>query len=263
VSQPNAVPPDPGSTTSHKLVGADRTLAVLTALAGYADGVSLEEITIAVGSPKPTVHRALAALRRAGLATQDGRGRYLLGDDFLRLAFTHHEGRPDHVRVEATLQTLAERYGETAHYTVLDDRSVVYRSKVDPPRGAVRLTSVVGGRNPAHATAAGKLLLSYLLLDRSAVAAWMGGRDLARRTDRTVTTVDALHDELELIRGRGYSVDDQENEPGINCLAVPAFLTSQTLPSGAISISALAYRTPLATLVDDVDAIRALAEARG
>ena len=166
------------------------------------------------------------------------------------------------MRVGAVLQTLAERYGETAHYTVLDEDSVVYRAKVDPPEGAVRLTSVVGGRNPAHATAAGKLLLSYRLADRAAVTEWVAGRALVRRTGNTLTTARALHTELEHIRQRGYAVDDQENEPGIVCLAVASFLTSQTVPSGAISISALAYRTPLATLVDDVDRIRALTETR-
>ena len=262
MSHPTAARPEPGRTTAHKLVGADRTLAVLTALAGYAEGVSLEEITVAVGSPKPTVHRALGALRRAGFATQDGRGRYLLGDDFLRLAFTHHEGRPDNVRVRPALEALAERYGETAHYAVLEEDAVVYRAKVDPPQGAVRLTSVVGGRNPAHCTAVGKLLLSYRLTDRSAVVAWVRDRDLERRTDRTLTTAGKLHAELERIRAQGFSVDDEENEPGVHCLAVPAFLTSRTVPTGAISISALAYRTPLATLVDEVDTIRALTEVR-
>lgn len=240
------------------MVGADRTLAVLAALATYTHGVSLEEITAAVGSPKPTVHRALSALRRAGFASQDGLGHYVLGDDFLRLAFAHHEGRPDHVRVQDTLVSLAARYGETVHYTVLDGVSVVYRSKVDPPRGAMRLTSVVGGRNPAHCTAAGKLLLSSRLPDRDSVAAWVGSRELERRTDKSVTTADELHQELELIRGRGYGVDDQENEPGVNCLAVPVFLTSPITPSGAVSVSALAYRTPLSTLVDDVDTIRGM-----
>ena len=266
MTQPNAAPPEPGRPPSDKLVGADRTLAVLTALAGYAEGVSLEEITLAVGSPKPTVHRALGALRRAGLASQDGRGRYLLGDEFLRLAFTHHEGRPDNVRVRSTLEALAERYTETTHYAVLDDGpdrcDVVYRAKVDPSQGAVRLTSVVGGRNPAHGTAVGKLLLSYRLRDRAAVADWVRGRDLVRRTDRTRTTVDELHADLERIRDCGFGVDDQENEPGINCLAVPAFLTGSTVPSGAISISALAYRTPLASLVGDIDAIRAIVDGR-
>jgi hypothetical protein len=45
---------------------------------------------------------------------------------------------------------------------VLDGRSVVLRSKVDPSAGAVKLSSTIGRRNPAHCTAVGKLLLSYL-----------------------------------------------------------------------------------------------------
>jgi IclR family acetate operon transcriptional repressor len=44
----------------------------------------------------------------------------------------------------------------------------------------------------------------------------------------------------------------------VSCLAVPAYLTSPSVPSGAISISGLAYRTPLRTLVDDLPAIRSM-----
>jgi IclR family acetate operon transcriptional repressor len=244
------------SVAAEKLVGADRTLAVLGLLATYPAGATLEEITAAAASPKPTVHRALAALRRAGFAAQDPKGRYVLGDEFLRLAFAHHQARPDHVRVEHVLEMLARRFGETVHYTVIDGEWVVYRSKVDPTEGAVRLTSVVGGRNPAHCTAAGKLLLSYELVDLSAVRSWVGDRTLEARTSSSVTTPEQLHDQLEEIRARGFSIDDQENEPGINCLAVPAFLTGPTTPSGAVSVSAVAYRTPLDVLVSQVDDIR-------
>ncbi|GIH06994.1 hypothetical protein Rhe02_50610 [Rhizocola hellebori] len=239
------------------LVGADRVLAVLAELARHSDGVGLDELARAVNSPKPTAHRALAALRRAGFAALDGRGRYVLGDEFLRLAFAHHEARPDHVRVQPALRMLADHFGESAHYAVLDAATVVYRSKVDPSTGAVRLTSTIGGRNPTHSTAVGKLLLSYLLPDEAAVARWLGERELERRTENTIVTARALAQELQAIRERGYSVDDQENEPGIVCLAVPAFLTSPTMPSGAVSVSAPAYRTPLTQLVAGVDLIRA------
>lgn len=57
--------------------------------------------------------------------------------------------------------------------------------------------------------------------------------------------VGELHEELSLTRELGYSIDDQENKLGINCIAVPACLTSPTVPSGAISISAVAYRAPM------------------
>jgi len=242
--------------SGERLVGSDRVLAVLTELAGHPDGIGLDEIARAVKSPKPTVHRALAALRRAGFASQDGRGHYVLGDEFLRMAFAHHEAKPDHLRVRPILERLSERHGETVHYAVLDGRSVVYRAKVDPPAGAIKLTSMVGGRNPAHATGVGKLLLSYQLLDEETVRAWVGDHPLERPTERTIATVEELHEELCRIRAQGYGVDDQENEPGVNCIALPAFLTSPTVPSGAISISALAYRTPLQTLIGELPAIR-------
>ena len=238
-----------------RLVGSDRVLAVLAELGRHPAGIGLDELAAAVDSPKPTVHRALVSLRKARFASRDGRGHYLLGDEILRMAFAHHEARPDHVRIQPLLERLSARFGETTHYAVLDGRSVVCRSKVDPQLGAVRLTSVVGGRNPAHCTAVGKVLLSYALPDDGAVREWVGGRSLDTPTGRVPGTVEALCRELRSTRERGYGVDDQENEPGVNCVAVPVFLTSPSVPSGAVSVSGLAYRTPLTALLDDLPAI--------
>src|SRR4051794_28816478 len=145
---------------SDRVVGADRVLAVLTELANHPAGITLDEMAHRLRSSKSTVHRALAALRRAGLAELLSRGVYVLGDEFLRLAFRNYAGRPEGARIEPILQELAARYGETAHYAVLEGTEVVYRAKVDPPQGSVRLTSEIGGRNPAYCTGVGKMLLS-------------------------------------------------------------------------------------------------------
>ncbi|WP_406162538.1 IclR family transcriptional regulator [Streptomyces canus] len=253
---PASTAPVTDSAEGDRLVGSDRVLAVLKELARHPDGVSLEALTRVIGSPKATVHRALAALRRAGLAGQDSRGRYLLGDEFLRMAFAHHEARPEHVRVRPLLKALSDRFGETVRYAVLDGREVVHRAKADPPTGAVRLTSTVGGRSPAHATGAGKALLAQELGTLDAVRQWIGETPLERRTPRTLCTAAELHRELRATRERGYALDDQEHETGVNCLALPVYGTSPTVPSGAVSVSALAYRTPLRTLVDAVEEIR-------
>lgn len=253
------LPEDVADTADNgRLVGSDRVLAVLKELARYPDGVGLEELTRVMGSPKATVHRALGALRRAGLASQDARGRYALGDEFLRMAFAHHEARPEHVRIRPVLDALADRFGETAHYAVLDGREIVYRAKVDPPTGAVRLTSTIGGRNPAHATGVGKLLLAAHLHTVDEIDAWIGETPLIRRTPQTLCSAEELHRELTEIRERGYAVDNQENEVGVNCLAVPVYATTPTAPTGALSVSAVAYRTPLDELVGAVDEIRDL-----
>ena len=241
-----------------RVVGSDRVLAVLVALAGYPSGVGLDELARVVASPKPTVHRALASLVRAGLATKEGVGHYVLGDEFLRLAFAHHEARPDHVRVLPALRALADTLGETAHYAVLDGDEVVYRAKVDPPAGAVRLTSTIGGRNPAYRTGVGKLLLARRLPDDDAVRRWLHGRELVARTPHTIVDADALVAELARTRDRGYAVDDEENELGINCVAVPANLPVPAGSDGAVSVSALAYRMSLPELERRVPEIVAL-----
>ncbi|MDQ1530260.1 MAG: IclR family transcriptional regulator, acetate operon repressor [Microbacteriaceae bacterium] len=244
---------------TERVVGADRVLAVLVELAQHADGVGLDELAHRMRSSKPTVHRALASLRRAGLADQVARGVYRLGDEYLRLAFQHQAARPEGARLEPVLRQLAERYGETAHYAVLEGSDVVYRAKVDPPAGSVRLTSQIGGRNPAYLTAVGKLLLSRQVASEAELHAWLGDRPLEARTPRSITSVSALWTELARTRERGFGIDDQENEVGINCVAVPAQPDPLGAP-GAVSISALAFRLPLERLIGEVPRIRAAVE---
>lgn len=251
------------ATVAPRRVGSDRVLAVLVQLAGMPTGASLDELASATGDPKPTVHRALSSLVRAGLARKEARGRYILGDEFLRLAFAHAEARPEGVRIRPVLERLAARFGETAHYAVLDGDSIVYRAKVDPSGGAVRLTSAVGGRNPAHCTGVGKLLLARRLPDRAAVERWVAEHPLERRTPRTAATAAELHERLAEARARGFAVDDQENEPGVTCIAFPVSLGSPAEPTGAVSVSAVAYRTPLPRLVAAADEIRGMIAEAG
>ncbi len=234
--------------SDEKLVGADRVLALLVELAGHPEGATLDDLAAAMGGSKSTIHRALGSLVRSGLAEQSGRGRYALGDEFVRLAFRHHAARPETERIEPVLRALAERFGETAHYGVLDGHDIVYRAKVDPSVGAVRLTSMVGGRNPAATTAVGKVLLAGLLATPADVVAWLDGATIDARTPHTITTPEGLAAELARTRERGYGVDDQENELGVNCLAVRVHLDGSSTPSGAISVSGLAFRTPMAEL---------------
>jgi IclR family transcriptional regulator, acetate operon repressor len=240
---------------TERLVGSDRVLAVLIELAAHPTGVSLDELSQQLSSSKPTVHRALTSLRRAGLAAQVSRGVYVIGDELFRLAFENYYARPDGALIKPVLERLADRYGETVHYAVLDGAEVVYRAKVDPSRGAVRLTSVVGGRNPAYRTAVGKLLLSHTVSSEAELRALFGRGPLERRTQKTIVTIPELWDELRRTRERGYAVDDQENEEGVNCVAVPATIDRGLAVQGAISVSALAFRTPLDVLVTEVPEI--------
>ena len=183
---------------------------------------------------------------------------YVFGDEFVRMAFAEHEARPEQVRVHPVLDLLGRpvRGDNPLRRPRLAGGGLP--GQVDAATGAVRLTSTIGGRNPAHSTGVGKTLLAAQLSTRADVAAWADRVGLARRTPNTRCTVDELHRDLEQIRERRYATDDQENETGIVCLAVPVYLTSPSTPSGAHSISGLTYRTPLSTMVDAVNEVRGI-----
>ena len=241
--------------------GADRVLATLAQLARHPRGVDLQDLARELGLPKSTVHRALAALVRAGFAERAGRGRYRLGLQLVRLAFEFHEERDDARLVEPALEALAERFGETAHYAVLDGAEVVYLAKVVPRGQSVRMTSTVGGRNPGHCTGVGKALLAHALTDGAEVERFVDEHGpLVARTAQTLVSASTLAAELDRTRVRGYALDREESEAGVVCLAMPVFLDSRANPSGAISVSALVHRTALETLEGAAEEIRKIIE---
>lgn len=245
--------------TSERLSGSDRVLALLVAMADYPQGARLQQLAQRLEAPKPTVHRALATLQRAGLVTQGANGLYRLGWQFLRLAFTYYEGLDLVAHVRPILARLAERFGETAHFATLEGAEVIYLAKVQSAKARFQLTSAVGGRNPAHCTGLGKVLLAYLLPDRRAVHAFVEQHGpLERRTERSIVEVDALHHEFDAIRRRGFALACGENEPGINCLALPVFLTSSSRPDGAISVSTVAQRVSIEDLLGSLEQVRAI-----
>lgn len=239
------------------LTGADRVLAALKQLGEYPDGARLDDLARDLASPKSSTHRALAALRRASLATQDQHGRYRLSLDLVQLAFRHHDAMQDTAPVRPLLTALAQCFGATAHFARLEASEIVYLAKVVPAASGVQMTSVIGGRNPAHCTGLGKALLAYTLPDRAAVDRYLlAFGPLQRRTPQTLVTAERLHRELRLIRARRYATDRQESEVGIVCIAFPVFLGSPGQPSAAVSVTALAQRTPLRRLTSAAGEIR-------
>jgi IclR family transcriptional regulator, acetate operon repressor len=244
--------PNPASGAS--LTGADRVLATLKTLAGHSSGVSLDALSRELGAPKSSIHRALAALRRAGFADQDERARYRLGSELVRIAFDYHERRDEVDLVRPVLGTLSDWLSETAHYAQLDGAEVVYLAKIEPTGQAITMSSRIGGRNPAHSTGVGKALLAHVLEDDESVREFVARYGpLQRRTKNTLVSARALADDLRRTRKRGYALDREESELGVNCIAFPLFLGSGRRPSGAVSVSAVAMRT-------DIDRLEAVAE---
>jgi len=210
----------------------DRALLVLQALAREgAKGMPLADLAAAVGLNKSTVHRVLAALRFRDFVTQGPDGDYVLGPAATRLAedFYGDENLP--VLLHGALVSLSAAADELVHLGVLTGAHVVYLDKVEPER-AVRVWSAIGRRSPAVTTALGRAMLAYRGTSRSALDGYA----------RAVDGVDADHvwDVLERARTAGYATEDEENEPGISCIAVPLLRAGAAV--AAVSVTAPAER---------------------
>lgn len=223
----------------------DRALRVLSFLGSRPQGASLLEISTSTGIPKPSLHRTLTAMRDRRYASQpEAGGPYLLGPAVLEAAFTFHAGLDLRRLLHPLATQVRDHFRQTCHVVVLDLAQVTYIDKVEA-NISVRLTSVIGGRNPAHATGVGKALLAQTLPDAKAVRAWVTDHGpLARRTGHTITTAPRLARALDEVRERGWAVDDQESEEGLLCVATCVPLVFGTL-SPRVAISVTGLREPL------------------
>ena len=230
------------SIPTHQAV--DRALQVISYLGNRAAGATLQEIPAATGVPKPSLYRTLSVMRDRGFASQlEARGVYLLGPAALEAAFRFHADLDLRRLLQPLMREIRDISGQTVHLATLHGGEVVYIDKLESSIG-VRLTSVVGGRNPAHATGVGKALLAAELTNDDAVSAWVAQHGpLATRTANTITTAAALAEDLEGVRRRGFAIDDEESEPGLVCVAATVPLVfGRLIPTVGLSMTGLKER---------------------
>ncbi|QAY63464.1 IclR family transcriptional regulator [Xylanimonas allomyrinae] len=231
-------------------IGAvDKALLALDALArAGAGGAQLAELAAEVGVHKTTLHRTLAALRHRGYAEQTPDGAYRLGAAALALGstFLSEENLPG--LLHHALATLSREVDELVHLGALAGREIVYLDKVEPQR-AVRVWSAVGRHRPAATTALGRAWLAAAedagdTLDDAALTR-LAGDDADPATLRRA---------IDAARARGYAEENEENEPGIACVAVAVLRAGR--PVAAVSITAPAERLTGTTRRERVSALR-------
>jgi IclR family transcriptional regulator, acetate operon repressor len=120
---------------------------------------------------------------------------------------------------------LHEETGRVAHLCIPSYRSalcLVHRSADADARPQFR--ELV----PAHAAAAGKVLLAH----RDAWRASVLGRPLPLLTAHTVVEPEAVEREAARTRDRGYAIDDEELQAGVRGVAVPVRGADRSMVAG-------------------------------
>ncbi|MCI2422453.1 IclR family transcriptional regulator [Saccharopolyspora sp. K220] len=230
--------------------GPRRVLRLIEALCRSDEPTRLADLAATAALSKPTAHRLLSVLIADGWAVAHEGGRYGIGPTARAVAaMVIRAGRED--SVESVLVELQQKVGQTVHLGMRSGDRIVYTHKVEGTQ-PFAMASRVGTEQPLHSTGIGKCILAGL--DEPALAEFVERAGLARRTERTITTSDALTRELATVRARGYALDEEENEANIRCVAAPIHAADgRTI--GAVSVSTVTFvvaREELLALRDDV-----------
>jgi len=214
-------------------------LSILEVLSAHGPDLGLREISDKLKLHKSTVHRLIMVLERHKLIERNPvNGHCRLGLKLFELGTKAISQLNLRERARRFLERLVLETSETVHLCVLDDGEVVYLDKVEPER-SVRMATSIGRRNPAHCTAVGKAMMAYLPHHR--VESIVRKHGMRAITSHTITSLLELKKELEAIRQRGYSVDNEEIEEGVRCVGCVVRNFSGE-PVAAISVSGPAFR---------------------
>ena len=215
------------------LQSLDRALGILVAIS-RAGRATLTDLSMSLGVPTATTHRILTTLQKHGFVAfnedrQDwsiGIEAYRTGASFMNRTNLSEASRP-------VMRHLMEKTGETANLAIPDGTEVVFVGQVET-QNPIRAFFARGTRTSMHASGTGKAILSSMPEER--VRKLLMSSGLTAYTDKTLTSPQALFEDLAETRARGYSFDSEERFSGMSCIGSVIFDEHQEA-CGGVSIS--------------------------
>lgn len=225
-----------------------RAIEILECFTGKHAELGISEISEYMGLSKSTIYGLVNTLKVAGFLEQNLKTKkYRLGIRLFELGNLAHSRMDLRDEARPFCKVLSEEYQITVHLATFDQSDVIYIDKLVNYDMQIA-SSKIGRRAPMYCTGVGKAILAYT--DNEYLEKFVLSKQLQKITENTITIPEKLIEELQLIRSRGYAVDDEEIEIGLRCVAAPIF-NDKAYPIGAISASA-SFRIMDDKMIEDI-----------
>ncbi|MCT9098074.1 IclR family transcriptional regulator [Haloarchaeobius sp. HME9146] len=204
------------------LVRANRILERLVEM----KTASVRELADEFDMPLSTMYEYINTLETLNHITKQADGRYRVATSFLEVGNRVRRDNEIYRTAEPELRRLAEETGEFAGLMIEENNLGVLLSmkKGEKVKRLQVSRTYPGVKSRLHTTAYGKAILSQLPDEE--IRAIIEQYGLYPKTENTITDVESLLDEMELVRQRGYAFDDEECFDGMRGIGVP--ITSQS-----------------------------------
>jgi DNA-binding IclR family transcriptional regulator len=196
-----------------------RALDILEALMESNEALGITDLSRRVNLNKSTTYRIVQALRTRNYINQDHQtNKYCLGHKIVRLASSFLNQNKLRELARTHLEELSKKTSQTIQLAIWEGDKVVY---IDQVEGTdifqVRLR--IGDRGPLHCTAAGKSILAFL--PEGEAEKILKKAKFVPFTDKTITSMSQLRNDLGKIRRVGFSFSDQEYDKNLRAIGAP------------------------------------------
>lgn len=217
----------------------DRGLQILELLGHGANGMPLASIADALELPRSACHRLLDDLVARGYVRQvRERGDYVMTTKLpaLGLSFLSSSGLVD--IAQPMIETLAERSGELARLSIVDQDRLTWVAKAEGNRKGFRYDPDMGMNARLSCTSSGHAWLMTLSDEHAmALVSKQGFGTPEEYGPKAPVTVKALLGFLHAARVRGYAMIDGVFAPGMSAVAAPVRRSPQHAALGVISLA--------------------------
>ena len=256
-SPPPLRPPpaaDPLGSERYVIPNLRNACRILKLMARHPNGIKAADLARDLRIPVTTTLRIMTTLCLEELARKV-EGRFELGPILIQLGNTALAGTEIRELAQPLLLRLTETTDETSHLAIpCDDRALIVAVQDSPH--PLRAASRPGFLAELHCSSTGKVFLAYL--HRARIAEIIAASPPTARTPLTLTKLNDIKKEADLTRKRGYSLDNEEFNPGVRCLAAPVFASDGTVVA-AIGITAATVRFPKERIPEMAAKVRTVA----
>ena len=197
----------------------EKALNILWLLSEHGSPLKLENLVKISGIKKTSCFRILQTLTRAGFINKaPDTNSYFIGPRMIAIGLSVLDKVGVRELALPFMEDIRKKTGTTVNLAILGGTDVIFVERLQSAH-IVEPNLRIGSRLSVHLSCMGKSILAYL--PEPELEKILKQVRFERKTEKTITSIEALKDELGEIRKKGFALNNEELEKGLFAIAAP------------------------------------------
>ncbi len=197
----------------------EKAVHLISLICQHSAPIKLENLVKISGMKKTSCFRILQTLVRSGFLGRDGdTNGYFIGPKLISIGLSAFDRRGLRELALPVMRDLRHKTKTTVNLAILSGPEVIFLERLQSAH-IIEANLRVGSRLPVHLSSMGKVILAYL--PEPELEPILKQVRFERKTEKTITSIRALKEELREIHVKGFALNNEELEKGLFAIAAP------------------------------------------